>query len=285
MNTKSFGPFDVGHGLTVEHVYVTPEVAAGWLEFTPHERNSEPSRIARYTGELVLGQWKMTGETIRFDWDGILLNGHHRLRAIVRSGVSCWLLLVHGVDPATKQTQDTGLAKRISDWSDRKNSNSGYAMVMALIRVMRPDPVMSNTRIKNVVWDLIGDDSIQFAATMSGTRLASTASCRLSCALIHRVDPSRAESFRHRITKFDYPPGSIEHVYARQFDNVTKTNRRRLATNEAAKMALRVAIAAVRGESLQLIKPTSLADAIKHLSLDPIMHALDDERAACCASA
>ena len=52
------------------------------------------------------GEWKLNGKSICFDWNGRLLNGQHRLSAVVRSGVPLTTLVVRGLDPALVPTQD-----------------------------------------------------------------------------------------------------------------------------------------------------------------------------------
>jgi hypothetical protein len=275
MNTKSFGPFDVGHGLTVEHVLVTPSLASVWLAEVPHSRRKDHHRIARYTGEIVRDAWRMTGETLRFDWDGFLLNGHHRLYAVAKAGVPVWMLIVRGVDPSTKETQDTGMPKRLADWSERSNANAGYAMVVSLLRVLSRSPHINNPRIKNQAWDLIGDEHIQFSASVKGSRVAQTAPCRMACAMIHRLDKPRAELFRDRLSKFDLPIGSVEQVYARQFDNANA-----ISVCDHSALAVRAAMAAIREEAPKVLRTASVAEVIRVLKIEKIAFMLEEERAA-----
>lgn len=271
-----FGPFNVGHGLWVEQALVTPELAAAWLEDVPNARRIDENRVARYAADLRQGAWRMTGETLRFDWNDSLLNGHHRLRAITRAGVSAWLLIVRGVDPTTKETQDTGLPKRLSDWSERTNATAGYAISAALLRLLTRDyNLASIPRLKEQTWDIVGDDHIQFAASVKGSRLSHTAPFRMACALLHRLDPPRSEQFRERISKFEFPSGSVEQVYARQFSNAGTMN-----VLQHSVLAARAAMAAARGEAPKVLREPHLEDVVRVLRLEKIVTMIEDERAA-----
>lgn len=271
-----FGPFNVGHGLSVEHALVTPELAAAWLEHIPNARRMDEPRVARYTADLRHRAWFMTGEPIRFDWNGDLLNGHHRLHAIVRAGVSAWLLIVRGIDPSTKATQDTGLPKRLSDWSERVNATAGYAISATVLRLLaRDNNLASIPRLKEQTWDLVGDEHIQFGTTARSSRLAHTAPCRMVCALLHRLDPPRAELFRDRVSTLDLPAGSVEHVYARQYLNAGT-----MTAHQHGLLAARAAMAAARGEAPKILREAPHDEIIRVLRLEKIEEMLDNERAA-----
>ena len=49
--------------------------------------------------EMQDGKWRLNGKTICFDSTGRLLNGQHRLSAVVRSGVTLTTVVVRGLDP------------------------------------------------------------------------------------------------------------------------------------------------------------------------------------------
>lgn len=46
---------------------------------------------------MKTGRWVLNGETICFDSNGVLRDGHHRLLAIIESGVTIEVLVVRGV--------------------------------------------------------------------------------------------------------------------------------------------------------------------------------------------
>jgi len=78
-------------------------------------RPVNPHRVQRYSEMMRDGQWKMTGEPIQIHSDGYLLNGQHRLRAVVDAGVELDVVVVENVDDDSFRVMDTGMARRPSD--------------------------------------------------------------------------------------------------------------------------------------------------------------------------
>lgn len=64
---------------------------------------------------MKTGRWVLNGETICFDSNGVLRDGHHRLLAIIESGVTIEVLVVRGVDPAAWYTYDQGKSRSGGD--------------------------------------------------------------------------------------------------------------------------------------------------------------------------
>jgi len=63
---------------------ITPTMASNWLE-NANNRNRPVSQAAvdRYARDMRAGRWRLTHEGIAFDPSGVLLDGQHRLWAIV----------------------------------------------------------------------------------------------------------------------------------------------------------------------------------------------------------
>lgn len=72
---------------TVELVDVTPDRAATWLEQTNRRnRKIKESVVVQYARDMRDDKWILTHQGIAFSPDDILLDGQHRLWAIVESG-------------------------------------------------------------------------------------------------------------------------------------------------------------------------------------------------------
>ena len=90
-------PKDYGLDITVE--IITPEQEQQYLDNNAKHRPIKDKKVAEYMMEMQNGEWRLNGKTICFDWNGRLLNGQHRLSAVVRSGVSLTTVVVRGLDP------------------------------------------------------------------------------------------------------------------------------------------------------------------------------------------
>lgn len=110
------GEVHLGHGLTAQVAHVTPEVAEQWAaQVHPNQRSVKSGNLMRIKAEITDGRWKLNGEPIIFDSNGMLADGQHRLRAVVETGIPIEVLVVRGVEPDTYSTLDGGLGRRTSD--------------------------------------------------------------------------------------------------------------------------------------------------------------------------
>lgn len=86
-----------------------------YLEENDINRSMRPRVVNAYAGDMQRGEWMVTGETIKFSKTGELLDGQHRLQAIYESGFAQRLLVVRGLEPATRTVIDTGAPRSAAD--------------------------------------------------------------------------------------------------------------------------------------------------------------------------
>lgn len=97
-------------------VTVTPALAKEWLSArNTNNRNKKPNYITTLSNAMKEGRWIYDGTPIKFDRNGVLSDGQHRLAAIVLSGVSVVLDVVFGLDPAARLVHDTGVPRSTAD--------------------------------------------------------------------------------------------------------------------------------------------------------------------------
>lgn len=100
--------------ITIRVQEVTPAMAQAWLDTIlvvhdkHYQRTPVEKRIQRYALDMAKGRWPFTGDPIRFSDGGHLIDGQHRLRAIVLSGITQICLVVEGLPLETIQTIDVG---------------------------------------------------------------------------------------------------------------------------------------------------------------------------------
>lgn len=132
---------------TTAIVNVTPDQAMQWLvDHNSHNRNLREVRVDAYARDMAAGNWQFNGDPIRFASDGTLLDGQHRLSAVVRSGVTVSFLVIWGLPNATQETMDIGAHRKMSDaLTLRGESNSGFLAAIAR-RVLMYD---NGSRVKS----------------------------------------------------------------------------------------------------------------------------------------
>ena len=93
-------------------ILCTPEMATEMLTHNIRNRSINKSDVKRIAERIQSGQWEFDGSPIKFNSDGILVDGHHRLAAIVKAGIPVELAVVYGVD---SQWTDTGRKRSSRD--------------------------------------------------------------------------------------------------------------------------------------------------------------------------
>ena len=75
-------------------VDVTPELALSWLSAKKSNRPIFNFRIRKLAAQMKAGRWQMNHNGIAFAKDGTLLDGLHRLLAVISSGMTVPMMVV-----------------------------------------------------------------------------------------------------------------------------------------------------------------------------------------------
>jgi hypothetical protein len=101
--------------VTTEIVKVTPDMAREWLENNKINRRIRTQNVLKYSRDMQAGRWLLNGDAIRFDANGGVLDGQHRLLAISRAGIPVETLVIRGLAPEVQETIDIGAVRTIAD--------------------------------------------------------------------------------------------------------------------------------------------------------------------------
>lgn len=108
----------VNDQITTQIIDITPELALEWLtdpKYKAANRTIRKTKVAQYVKAMRDGKWKITGEAIKFDKNGKLIDGQHRLNAVIDADVTVQSLVVSGLEPETQDFMDTGAARDAKD--------------------------------------------------------------------------------------------------------------------------------------------------------------------------
>ena len=100
---------------SVSVVDISPETARQWLERNIGNRPASPSHVAKLEKAIKDGKWKMTGDPIRFSKTGKLIDGQHRLQAILNSGMTVTCVVMRDLDDEIFDVLDSGKGRQKSD--------------------------------------------------------------------------------------------------------------------------------------------------------------------------
>ena len=93
--------------LDVEELVVTPEMAVAFLEANKHNRPLNDQHVKRLCRQIVEDKWIVNGDSIKFADTGDVLDGQHRLWAVIYAKLPIRTLVVRGVPNRAFNTIDT----------------------------------------------------------------------------------------------------------------------------------------------------------------------------------
>lgn len=94
---------------------VTPQLAKQWLLTNTDNRKPSPAWVSKLARDMRNGQFPNVGETIKFDEDGHLIDGQHRLMAIVESGKTIEFFVIEGIPREDRFKMDKNRRRSASD--------------------------------------------------------------------------------------------------------------------------------------------------------------------------
>lgn len=92
--------------ITMELERITPTKAKEYLALNLHNRSFQANTAALYARLMKNGDWLLNGDTIRFNVDGDLVDGQHRLQACVESKVPLVTYVVRNLPVEAQLTLD-----------------------------------------------------------------------------------------------------------------------------------------------------------------------------------
>lgn len=98
-----------------EIMSVTPEMATLFLTKNKVNRPPKQNVVDYYARLMKDGKWLLNGEGLSFDKNGNLINGQHRLLAVVKADVTVRFTVTHCVDDKSFSSFDSGNNRSISD--------------------------------------------------------------------------------------------------------------------------------------------------------------------------
>lgn len=127
---------------------ISPQMAKAFLEKNTHNRPIRPNAIVQYARDMANGRWVCNGETIIIHKDGTIVDGQHRLMAIIRAGVTVRILVVMNAPDGSFETNGRGRPRTNGDiitlkFNEKKDGNLLAAAAAMLWRYVRGFPVRS----------------------------------------------------------------------------------------------------------------------------------------------
>lgn len=117
--------------MELNRILVTPEMANDYLKANSGNRNIRESVVRAYAADMKNGTWYQKDglvNPVSFSKTGRLIDGQHRLHAIIRSGVPIWCYVVTGAEEDAFYYFDGGEKRRLSDQINSPNAANAAAV-------------------------------------------------------------------------------------------------------------------------------------------------------------
>lgn len=166
MNAMSIAEFSrKRQGIQALSMTVTPEIAMQWLEKNTKNRCLKPRQVDVLAKEIQEGRWCLNALPIIFAQTGELIDGQHRLHAVIKTGIPIETLVVFGVDdPDAFKTIDTNhLNRSTSQLLDIMGKKKNAIQLAAIAkRLLHWDNTVDKSKfsLTNDAWQRISQDSI-----------------------------------------------------------------------------------------------------------------------------
>lgn len=101
--------------MKVDTKVISPELARDMLKRNINNRPLNKNHVDFLSKQMTEGKWMFDGTPIKLTEAGSLLDGQHRLTAVIESGLSFDFLVISGVNKDSFKVMDTGRNRKASD--------------------------------------------------------------------------------------------------------------------------------------------------------------------------
>lgn len=115
---------------------ITPEVAKALLDNNTNNRNITKGHLAMLKSEILSGNWQYNGQPIIIGETGRLLDGQHRMTAVVETGIPIETNVMRGIKESAFVTIDTGKVRGGSDVLSIAGSKHGTHIASAIRKII-----------------------------------------------------------------------------------------------------------------------------------------------------
>lgn len=197
---------------------ITPEKAEEMLSHNTANRPINKSLVQQYARDMSSDNWDVTGESIKFDIGGNLIDGQHRLSAVRVAKQPITTMVIRGLETSAKFVIDTGKSRTTRDaltFAGEVNCTDLAACIRAAIWYQGSKKEGGYFRISNhECMDWLESnpdmrDAVQYANKNKLIRkLLTSRVFGLTRFVTARIDPMASDNF---FALIDLPPQDKEH--------------------------------------------------------------------------
>lgn len=190
---------------------ITPQWASKVLETrNPHNRNVSEPYVKKLARDIQCGSYLLTHQAIAFDTNGDLIDGQHRLHAVVLAQKPVKMLVVSGVEPTAKlngssihtfSVIDSGRARRVGQMLQMEGYKyatriAATARVLAQMCMGSHEFLSISVAMAKRILCASGGSIEQCSGIAAGGKIfKSNTAATAAVAFWHNAQPHEAEAF------------------------------------------------------------------------------------------
>lgn len=246
----------------VTRMTITPNMASNWLEHAnTNNRAVRESHVKQLARDMSQGRWRLTHEGIAFDPHSVLIDGQHRLWAIVMSDTPVEMHVWFNITPEALEVINRGKTRSLADQlrlsrQHGRVTRSHTSVLVAMLGGMSGPVTMTGPEASEAL--ARHGDAVQFAIqTLPSGRYVANATTRAVLArAYYSVDQDRLRQFGQMLCTGVVPdPSATAVILLRQYlyanaGGSTAHRRDRYAKTERALMAF------LKDEPITRLMPT-----------------------------
>lgn len=182
--------------MKTEVVTITPEMAADMLTRNCSNRPLRRHVMEYYARQIRNGAWRLTHQGIAIDMDGNLVDGQHRLSAIVQAGIAVQMMVTTMGDflSAMRVPVDLGLGRTFGDiLALPKKHIEIIRLLQEIADYGARSRRLSTDEVATIHRHLQGD-----LEALAAPILSTLCAHRLATVLAAIIDPERADDIRQQ---------------------------------------------------------------------------------------
>jgi hypothetical protein len=260
--------------LSYKEELITPTRAKELLEANIKNRLVKPVRVNLYANDIINGRWKEnTGESIKISKTGLILDGQHRLHAIIKANKPVLMLIISGIEDSAFDVIDTGSSRNASDVfkiADVQNGSTIPSIIQfynLLNDGKKPNTQINRKSTNGMLLEQYNDNPEfwQNIARQAHSMYKSFAKILVPSfiggfhAYFYKINPERAESFMKQLTTgIDVENNTI--VLLRNKLMQDKMSNRKMQSSYKMALIIKTWNCFIRGESIKVLKFDSVRD-------------------------
>lgn len=137
---------------------ITPMRAQEYIDRSGSNRAITRRRVSIYAEMMKEGKWRLNGEAILFDTEGLLMNGQHRLLACIEANTAFRTYVIRGISREVMPSLDTGRARTAGDNVSILGGGNSTLVAASIIWILK----MKSGRVLNGNLCIPHEDTLNF---------------------------------------------------------------------------------------------------------------------------